>query len=356
MADPAAAILERAGTPDEPDDERAIEPSALRRCVSSSAFGVFLVDVALIVLFTALSPGHVFGTWDNAQALMLNTSEILVLGLALTLMLSATVIDLSLGANLVLSSVVGAQVLVHTGAASELGVSTGSYVPEIALAVAGCLLVGAIFGAVNGVVIEYLHVNSIIATLGTLGIGTGAALIIAGGSDIGGLPVSMQTGFALRTVLGVPLPVVAALLIAAALWYCLARTRYGLRTLAIGSNRLAVERVGLRPSLHVISLTMVGGLLAGFAGFIDIARFGATNVGGHSLDALAAATAVVVGGTGLQGGRASVMGTIWGAALGAILLNGLVVVGVQPYYQQVATGTVLIAAVSIDYFRRRGPR
>jgi ribose transport system permease protein len=165
------------------------------------------------------------------------------------------------------------------------------------------------------------------------------------------MPESLETGFALRTVANVPLPAVCALAVALGLWMTLRFLRYGRRSLAIGSSRAAAERAGIPVSRHVISLTMLCGLLAGFAGFVDLAHFSATTVQGHTNDALGAITAVVLGGTLLEGGRISVWGTVAGAALTVILTSGLVMVGVQPFWQLVAVGSVLIAAVGIDRLR-----
>jgi ribose transport system permease protein len=322
--------------------------SPLRRLMASSTAGYLLAfDILLIAFFSLVSHGHVFASWENSESMMGNAAEGLLLALGLTIMLSAGIFDLSLGANLILSSVVGAvllQHLVHSGAQS---VSAGAAI----LVAVGCIVAGALFGLVNGLLITVVGVNSLIATLGTLGIGTGVALVVTSGSDISGLPASLQTDFALRQVFRIPLPALIAVVLTMVLWAVLKYTRYGMRTLAIGSNRAAAEYSGLRVTRHLISLAMVGGGLAGAAGFIDIARFGATNTGGHTLDALNAATAVVIGGTALMGGRASMFGTLWGIVLTSVLLDGLIVLNVQSFYQQIATGAILIAAVATDRIR-----
>jgi ribose transport system permease protein len=343
MAAGAGALLQA-----EPDLAQAppTKTPVQRLLTSTTAVYLLAFDVLLIVVFTLVSSGHVFASWENAQALMENGAEGLLLAIGLTVMLSAGIFDLSLGANLILSSVVGAIVLHHL-VPGATGVPAGDAV----LSAAVCVACGGVFGLVNGLIIAYLKVNSIIATLGTLGIGTGLALVLTSGSDISGLPAALQSGFALKDVARIPLPTLIALVLTVVFWAVLKYTRYGLRTLAIGSNRNAAELSGIVVARHLVTLAILGGCLAGAAGFIDIARFGSTNTAGHTLDALTAATAVVIGGTALQGGRASMFGTLWGIVLTSVLLDGLIVINVQSFYQQIATGVILIIAVATDRIR-----
>jgi ribose transport system permease protein len=331
-------------------DERALpQASALRRLMSTTAFYIFLVDIVLVVGFTFLSADRDFWSLQNAQSLMGNGAEALLLATGVTMMLAASIFDLSLGANLILSSVVGAILLSHLTNEHTLHTSLGA----IILTLAVCLIVGGAVGLVNGILITYFRINSLIATLGMLGICTGLGFVLSHGSDITGLPTNIQSGFGLNTILEIPYPALLAVVILVALWFVLRYTRYGTRTLAIGSNRISAERAGLRVRGHLVSLTVLGGVLAGLAGFIDISRFDTTNTSGHTLDALAALTAAVVGGTALQGGRATMFGTLWGAVLAYVILDGLVVIGVSSFYQEIATGFVLWVAVAVDSARYR---
>jgi ribose transport system permease protein len=316
-------------------DERALpQASALRRLMSTTAFYIFLVDIVLVVGFTFLSADRDFWSLQNAQSLMGNGAEALLLATGVTMMLAASIFDLSLGANLILSSVVGAILLSHLTNEHTLHTSLGA----IILTLAVCLIVGGAVGLVNGILITYFRINSLIATLGMLGICTGLGFVLSHGSDITGLPTNIQSGFGLNTILEIPYPALLAVVILVALWFVLRYTRYGTRTLAIGSNRISAERAGLRVRGHLVSLTVLGGVLAGLAGFID---------------ALAALTAAVVGGTALQGGRATMFGTLWGAVLAYVILDGLVVIGVSSFYQEIATGFVLWVAVAVDSARYR---
>jgi ribose transport system permease protein len=137
------------------------------------------------------------------------------------------------------------------------------------------------------------------------------------------------------------------------LWAVMRYTRFGLQTLAIGSSATSAERAGVRVPRHTIEVYMLAGALCGLASILDLGRFATTNVAGHTNDALAAVAGAVIGGTSLFGGRASVPGSMFGALLAVILQTGLVADGLSPFYQQVAVGIVLIAAVYADRRRHR---
>ncbi len=337
-----------------PEDDRPVRRGRFAGFVSetlrNSAFTIFAVVIGLWVLFTVLSPGNRFGSLQNLQSLLFYTMVALLLALGMTMVVAAEMIDLSLGANLILSSVVGTLVLQAMGATSSDGTASGH--PEaIVLALLACLGTGLLFGLVNGLVITKLGVTSLIATLGSLSVGTGIALVVTNGTDKYGLTITMQEEFGIRMVGPIPVPMLMALGIAVLLWAVLRYTAFGMRTLAIGSNPVSALRAGIRVDRHRIYLMMIAGGLAGLAGFVDLSVYLQTAVTSHVLDPLNALTAVVIGGTVLTGGRASIPGTIWGCFLAAILQNGLIVLGITSFYQQIATGAILVAAVALDHFR-----
>jgi ribose transport system permease protein len=331
-------------------DTRARTKTPLQRLMASRATWIFLLDVVLVILFTVLSRDGVFLSTLNLKSLLLSGTQGLLLALGLAMLLGAGKFDLSLGANLVLSSVLGALAMVWAvGAGFGVGAT-------IALGLAACLLGGMAVGVVNGILVAHVGINSLIATLGVLGVGTGVALVLTGnGQDVTGFPVELQSGFGLKTFGPFPAPFLVALVIAVILWVVIRSTAYGRHTLAIGSSPLAAQRVGLQVNRHVFSLFVLGGALAGFAGFVDLAHYQSTVLSGHSNDALQAVAAVVIGGTALEGGRVSIIGTIWGVALAVILQNGLVIIGVASSYQLMAVGAVLILAVGLDRLTA-GPR
>jgi ribose transport system permease protein len=336
-----------ATVPSAPD--RPTAPMAwprLRTLGSSTALWVFVVDIILVIVFGLISPQQAFFSTQSFQALALDAAEALILATGIALLLGASEIDLSLGANLLLSSVIGGKVISSFG--------TGSSGLGTILGVLACLGTGAVVGLFNGLVVTRLRVVSLIATLATLGIATGIANIVSNGTDITGLPASLQTDFGIKTVAGIPLPAFVAFAVWLVTLILFRTTRYGMRILALGSNRGAAERAGLRVSLHLVVLFALVGTMAGLAGFVDLTRFATTNLAGHTNDGLAAITAAVIGGTSLFGGRVSLAGVLSGTLLAVILQDGLVVVGLSPFYQLIAIGVVLIAAVSLDQRRRPG--
>jgi ribose transport system permease protein len=349
-----------ATTVEQPVDDRGLSPaSPLANWVKTRAAWIFLLDVGLVIYFTMVTRGHVFWSTANGQSLLLGVTEALLLALGLSMMLGAGIFDLSLGANLVLSAVVGAKVMRHFQKVTGDPTSYHNVWWAICLGLIACVVAGVLYGLINGLIVAVADVNSLIATLATLGIGTGTALLLTKGSDIGAMPVVLQTDIGLKTFGVVPLPALAALAAVAGLWAVVRFTRYGLRVQAIGSSRASAERAGIRVKLHLISLTVLAGAMAGLAGFIDLSRFGSTALAGHQNDALAAVTAAVIGGTLLEGGYISIIGTLWGAALAVILQAGLVITGVSSFWQLIVVGVVLLVAVVLDrvaYKRRARAR
>jgi ribose transport system permease protein len=334
-------------------DDRARKPrSKAATWLTTNAAWVLGLDVLLILYFTLASQGHVFWSAGNFQALCLAGTEALILAMGLSMMLGAGQFDLSIGANLVLCSIVAAKIIQSmVGQPDAEGHFARAATPAFVVGFAAAFVTGVAFGLVNGVIIGYLNVNSLIATLGTLGIGTGLAFVIGGGGDIGGLPTGLQTHFTTQLIAGVPAPAVVGLVLMGLVWMVLKYTVFGTNTLAIGSSRTSAARAGIRVRRHIVYLAMFAGACSAVAAFVDVARYASTSINGHNQDGLAALTAVVIGGTLLEGGKVEVIGALWGTVLAVVLLNGLIIVNVPPYYQLVATGVVLILAVAVDQLR-----
>ena len=329
---------------------------SVKRLVAHTALVMAAVDGLLVVLFGLLSANHLFFGLVSLQNIGFNAAQIVLLAVAATFELAAGQIDISLGSMLVLSSIVGGEVIQHVGGTTAQ-IQADQY-PHLALAltlgVAACVGTGAAFGLVNGLIVTRLKVNSFIATLGTTGIGAGIAFIITNGADLAYQPTWLQDNLGAKVVADVPLPVLIVGCFVLVLWAVMRFTRFGLHTLAIGSSETSAERAGLRVARHTVAIYVLAGALCGFASLLDLSRFATTNVAGHTNDALAAVAGAVIGGTSLFGGRASVIGAMFGALLAVILQTGLIAVGLTPFYQQVAVGIVLIAAVYAD--RRRQSR
>lgn len=311
---------------------------------------IVIILIALVAIFAVLSPPGTFLTIDNLKSLTMDASQLMILSAGMTLLLIAGGLDLSVGMVVVFTAVVSAKVVVAVmGSQGE-----GSLALAITLGVLTALAVGALWGLLNALLIVVLKVPSFIATLATLGMALGLAQVVTSGINVVGLPLDLQEHFGLGQAFGiVPWPVVVAVIVVALLWILLSQTRFGLRTYAIGANAESARRAGVNDSGHMAALYALMGVLAGIVAFIDIARFGTASLTGHTQDALNAISAVVIGGTSLFGGRGRMLGTVIGVLIPTVLLNGFIIINVDPYWQNVAVGIVLVAAVCLDQYRRR---
>lgn len=331
----------------------------LRSLLGTTSIWLTLFIVALAIGFgiaSALEYGTpVYLKVDNLLSIGLNAAQIMVLAMGMTYLIGAGHLDLSVGQSLILSSVLAAKVMVAVGGTPEQ-VAAGQY-PNLGLAIALGVLtalgVGAAVGLLNGLIVTKLRLSSFIVTLGTSGIAYGVALVLTSAANVPYIPDQIQQGFGGLKLLGfMPAPLALALFVAAIMWWFLWRTRFGLRTLAIGSSREAAVRAGVNVERHTTRLFVLMGVLVGIAAVIDIARNANTNVVGHQTDSLQAIAAVVLGGTSLFGGIASIGGSILGSLVPVMLQNGLVILQVQPFYQFVIVGIILILAVYFDQRRR----
>lgn len=345
---PATSELEAGVTAD--------EQHRLSRLATNPAFLVFIVLIALAIFFGFATPQHAFFHSSNLLTNMLDASELLLLAGGMTYLLGAGQLDLSIGSNLLLSSVVAAKVITALGGTTAQ-ISAGSY-PHLLIALAvgipAALGTGVLFGLMNGLAVTKLGINSFIVTLATMGIGLGSTYVLTNGTDVPYLPLQLQSGFGIAKIAGViPVPVIVTLTIVAIGWFLLVATRYGLRTLAIGSSVEAAERAGVPVKKHLIMLFMQMGFLCAVAAIIDISRFGTTNVAGHQTDNLNAIAAAVIGGTSLFGGVASIGGAIIGTLIPVTLINGLILMSIDPFYQLIAIGVILLCAVYFQERRRK---
>lgn len=305
---------------------------------------LYLVAVifGMAVVFSVIRP-DAFPTLINARNVLTDVSILLVMAVGTTYVMVAAGFDLSIGSVLVFAGVVSAKVMAATG-------SDGS--PAVVLGLVVALLSGVLWGVFNGIAITVLKVPALITTLGSMGAALGIARLITDGNDIRTVPMSMIS-FSIDEFLGLPWIVWIAGVVALVGGVLLHVTRFGRRTYVIGSNDEAARRGGVNVNAHLIKLYALSGLCAGFAGFLSLVRFSTTTMSGHSTDALQVITGVVLGGTSLFGGIGTVAGTVVGMFVSAVLNNGLIVIDVEPFWQEVAIGFILIAAVYIDQRRRR---
>ncbi len=296
-----------------------------------------LVLLILCVAMTILSP--YFLSVSNMMNILLATSTIGVLAIAATYVLSSGGLDLSIGSVMGLSGVVGAAFAVNLGMPTPV-------------AVLATLAAGTLAGLVNGLIITRAFVPAFIVTLGMLGIARGLALVISDGRVIYGLPNAMVY-IGQGRPLGIPMPVIIFLATALITHLVLAYTRFGRHTLAIGDSENAARTAGINVRRHRLVLYMLSGGLAGLAGLLYSTRINSGDPTAGIAYELTAITAAIIGGTNLFGGRGSILGTMVGALIMGVLQNGLNLLAVQSYYQQMAIGSVLILAVFIDQWQLR---
>ena len=329
----------------EPEELEVEEPRQplWRQLITNSSASILLILAGLIVVFSVLRFEEFFAV-SNARNIATDAAVLLVIATGLTYIIITAGIDLSVGAVLVFAGVVSAKVMNSVG-----GENWGVLLIGLAVAVAA----GCAWGILNGFLVTKAKIPSFIVTLGTLGMALGSALLITGGVDERDVPFKLIETIGSGRLFGeIPYLVLIAAAVALVGGVVLAQTRFGRYTYAIGSNQEGARRAGVNVDRHLIKIYALGGTLAGLAGFLSLARFGTTSIGGHSTDNLDAIAAIVIGGTSLFGGVGTMLGTVVGVFIPAVLRNGFVIVGVQPFWQQVAVGAVLIAAVYFDQLRR----
>jgi ribose transport system permease protein len=332
---------------DEPEieaDELERETPFWQRLVSGSSTWIGLILVGLILVFSVLDYGS-FVSSANARNIATDAAVLLVLATGMTYVIITSGIDLSVGGVLVFSGVVSAKAMNGAG---------GDNWGVIILGLVVALAAGFAWGAINGFLVAKGRIPALIVTLGTLGMSLGAADVITGGVDEREVPFKLITTIGIgRAFNQIPWLVIIAVAVALVFGVVLATTRFGRYTYAVGSNEEAARRAGIAVDRHLIKVYALVGSLAGLAGFLSLARFSTTTIGGHDTDNLQAIAAVVIGGTSLFGGIGTMLGTVFGVFIPAVLNNGFVIVGVQAFWQQIAVGAVLIGAVYLDQLRRR---
>ncbi|MGE5235000.1 MAG: ABC transporter permease [Acidobacteriota bacterium] len=325
------------------------------RATSLADLWIVLILLALVAIFGILAPSGTFLTLSNFRAIAVDTSEVLLLAAGQTIVLIAAGIDLSIGSLVIFCAVITARALGEfAGPAAE---DYPYVLAGLAVAVPASLVAGTLWGVVNGWITVKWKVPPFIVTLGTLWMALGLAQVISGGYNVASVPRQLQNVFVFGGLFGVvPWPVVIAAAGVGVLWILLARTRFGMRTYALGANREALRRAGVAVDRHTILVYAVMGFVCGVVGLMDVARFSTASLSAHQLDNLNAIAAVVIGGTSLFGGRGHMSGTVIGAFIPAVLRNGFIILAIQPFWQNVVVGAFLVMAVYVDQVRRGGLR
>jgi len=317
-----------------------------RRRLLLQEYGIFIAFL-LLALILSLSNEY-FLTAGNISNVLLQTAINGVLAIGMTFVILTRGIDLSVGSVVALTGIVSASLATSSATAGLPGAPYPFY-----LALAAGLLVGIACGAVVGVIVSRFSVPAFVATLGMLSAARGLTLIYGGGRPVPALTPEYRwigTG----NLFGLPMPVVLLAVVFIISWWVLNRTRFGRYIYAVGGNPHAAKTSGIDVTRIRFIVYVISGGLSGLAGMMLAARTGSAlpQAGiAYELDAIAA---VVIGGTSLSGGVGRITGTLIGALIIGVMNNGLDLMGIQSYYQQVLKGALIVGAVMLDRKRNQG--
>lgn len=320
--------------------------SAETRGTLIQEYGIFLAFLLLAVILSFSN--EYFLTPGNISNVLLQTSINGVLAIGMTFVILTRGIDLSVGSVVALAGMVSASFATTSATA---GVAGAPYPFFVALAIG--ILVGVACGIIVGFIVSRFSVPAFVATLGMLSAARGMTLIYGGGKPVPALTPEFRwigTG----NILGIPMPVILLGIVFLASWWILTRTRFGRYIYAVGGNPHAAKTSGINVTRIRFLVYVISGGLSGLAGMMLSARTGSAlpQAGiAYELDAIAA---VVIGGTSLSGGVGRVTGTLIGALIIGVMNNGLDLMGIQSYYQQVLKGALIVGAVMLDQKRNQG--
>ncbi len=312
---------------------RRMGEASSRKILSLLRLGSVYVALVIICVFMSLVSPY-FLTQGNLLNVLLQAATVSIVAAGLTVVLITGEIDLSIGAMIGLTGSVAAVLIIKHDVPVPLGI-------------AAALLAGLAAGLLNGLVTVAFQIPSFVVTLAMLGIGQGCGLLLTNGRPVSGFPAAYS--FIGQGHIGpIAVPIIIALAVYAVIHLVLTRTKFGVEVYATGGGRRAAEMAGIRVNRVIIKTFIISGLCGAIAGIILSSRldagngnFGATNL----LDAVAAA---VVGGTSLMGGAGSVVGTFGGILIISVIRNGLVLMNVQAFWQDVAVGTIIVLAVVVN--------
>jgi ribose transport system permease protein len=292
--------------------------------------------VVLVIVFSILSPS--FLTLGNIRAMLVAGAILVVLAIAQAFVITTGGIDLSISATMTLGAV-------GFGLAWQAGYG-------FILSAIIAILTSSVIGLANGLLIAKGKVTDFIATLGTLSVATGLALIVSNGKPI---PVSSTELLVLTSgSLGIfGYPIILAAIIGVVAWFVMFRTRFGLHVQAVGGNEESAIANGISASRVRIAVYLIAAALAGVGALLLVARVGAAEPAINTQFLLNSIAAVVLGGVSLTGGKAKIVGPIIGALLLTALTNGLTLLGVSQFYQPLAVGLVVVLAALLTRFQKK---
>lgn len=304
-------------------------PQARRALTVSTVMVLAVLLAGEAIYFSIKAP--FFFTWDNFLNILTAAAITGIIAAPGTMLLISGQFDLSVGSGVAFCGMVMALVAQNHGLA--VGVIAG-------------VLAGAALGVVNGFLVTVVEINALITTLGTLAVFRGLTEVISHGEMVG------ITGFTTigtaRPFLNIPMPVIIFAVVVAIFWFILRYTTYGRSMYAIGANPVAARLVGIRSKQLIFIAFLLSGLCVALGGLINASQLGSASPNTALGLELSVVTAIVLGGTSLTGGRGTILGTVVGLLVISVMNNGMVLMNLDPFYQDVARGCLLILAVGFD--------
>ncbi|GAC1631994.1 MAG: ABC transporter permease [Chloroflexota bacterium] len=307
---------------------------ARRALVVSTVTALIVLLAGEFLYFTFEAP--FFFTWDNLLNILTAAAVIGIIAAPGTMLLIAGQFDLSVGSGVAFCGMVLAI------AARDHGLAIG---------VVAAVAAGAGLGVLNGFLVTVIEINALITTLGTLAVFRGMTEVLSHG-EVVAINGFSSIGTA-RPFLNIPMPVIILAVIVAIFWFVLRYTTFGRAMYAIGANPLAARLVGIRSKRLIFIAFVLSGLCVSLGGLINASQLGSASPNTALGMELSVITAIVLGGTSLTGGRGTILGTVVGLLVISVLNNGMVLMNIDPFYQDIARGCLLILAVAFDRLSSR---
>lgn len=300
-------------------------------------FATFVVFIVIFIFFSLTSPP--FLTTQNLIGLLRQVAMLAIASIGMTFLIIAGGIDLSVGSANAVTGVICALTVAKAGFPVPVGILIG-------------ILSGGFIGLINGLLVTKINLPPLLATLGMMVVLRGGAFLITGGHTVYGVPKNylwLGRGYVLKAI---PVPVLFMIVIFLIYFFIQRKTKFGLYLYAIGGDRIASRRAGINDKLFTVLAFVNTGLLVGLSGVMASSRFGAAlpNAGlNFEMDVI---TAVVIGGTSIFGGIGNLTGSLLGVLIIGMITNGMLLLEVHSYWQQVAKGLILIIAVGAETLKQ----
>ncbi|SKC89777.1 ABC transporter permease [Maledivibacter halophilus] len=299
---------------------------------------LFLLCILIIMVVFISINSPFFFTWNNIRNILDHCSLKLILAIGMTFVIATGGIDLSIGSMVAIIGIVMG-LLLKNNFSIELSIGLG-------------ILTGAILGIINGMIISLFKIAPFIVTIGTMSLYRGLALVITEGTPIYGFPLEF-TYFGKGDFGKINPPIILSIALIVLSLFLLKYTKWGQYTLALGGNEESLRRVGVYVKFYKTTVYMFSGLTAALASLIMTSRLNAAEPNAGFMLETDIIAAVILGGTSMKGGKASIGGTIIACILLSVMRNGLTILSISSYYQQLFIGLIIIISVTVSEIRQR---